>query len=91
MSINSDYNRSNLKKIDWRIVTIILKHLYENSYEKRTNLAMISGLQYSRFMRYLKWLQFVKWVEVIEKDESKMVQLTSTGTEICEKLHTLEK
>ncbi len=80
------YDKSSLQRIDWDIVTFILKYLYENSYEKKTRLSMCVGLQYSRFLRYVKWLQLVDWIDVIKKDNSNVLVLTDDGIIICNKL-----
>ena len=88
--VNTNYSKSILHKIDWNIVTFLMRYLYHNPYEKKTNLAMKAGLQYSRFIRYLKWLQFVKWVDLRKKDGYNVIILTQTGRNICKELYTYE-
>ena len=84
-----NYNNSFLKKIDWEIIVFLLDYLHHNPNQKRTNLSMKTGLNYSRFMRYIEWLYLVEWIKISKSNDTTLINLSSQGRRMIKKIQNM--
>jgi predicted transcriptional regulator len=77
-----------LEKPDLYVVARFLDIMYTNgSGMKKTNIQMLLGVRYPRFMEYLEWLLEHKLVEEsFDEDKTERIRLTPKG---IESYHTL--
>ena len=82
-----------LEKPDLYIVARFLEIMYRNgSRMKKTNIQMLLGIRYPRFIEYLDWLLAHRFVEEsVDDEDAKIIILTSKGVESYRKLVDLIK
>ena len=77
-----------LEKPDLYVVARFLDILYRNgSAMKKTNIQMLLGINYPRFMEYREWLLNHGLVELITEDEkTERIKLTPKGIDSYHRL-----
>jgi predicted transcriptional regulator len=70
-----------LEKPDLYVVARFLDIMFRNgSVMKKTNIQMLLGLNYGRFMEYLEWLLEHQLVaETLDEEKAKRIALTPKG------------
>ena len=82
-----------LEKPDLYIVARFLEIMYRNgSKMKKTNIQMLLGIRYPRFMEYFEWLLQHAFVEEsLDEEDAKILILTPKGIDSSRKLVDLIK
>jgi predicted transcriptional regulator len=76
-----------LDRPDLYVLSRFLDAIYQKGYtSKRTNIQMLSGLNYPRFEEYLQWSMEHQLVAEIEDTGCKRIVLTQKGIESYHKL-----
>ncbi len=87
---NCKCKKSKIKRIDWSILTSIVKYLNYHPYENKTNLATKIGLQYSRFLKYLTWLECYHLIDIVKKDGCDTIILNKKGIGFAKEFYILD-
>ncbi|MFI5450492.1 MAG: winged helix-turn-helix domain-containing protein [Candidatus Bathyarchaeia archaeon] len=82
-----------MEKPDLYVVARFLEIMYRNnSSMKKTNIQMLLGIRYPRFMEYLDWLMKHEFVaESLDDEKAKIIILTPKGIDSYHRLVDLIK
>lgn len=81
-----NYNTDPLKIINFKIAVKILSIINDEPKINPTNLAMQTGLQYSRCYRYLVWWDMLQCIKITFLGKRQSISLTPRGKDISKKL-----
>lgn len=78
--------KSEIQRIDWKIIERLVRILYYHSRLKKTHISTKSNLSYDKCRRYLDWMEDMDLIEKISSDDgSELVVLTERGTVLYNK------
>ncbi len=73
-----------LQRIDINAMKRLMSTLYENGYEKRTNLARNANMNYDTCVHYLIYLEFIDFAKKIIESKYEKYGLTVNGISFCQ-------
>jgi predicted transcriptional regulator len=82
--------RTELKRIEWRIVKRIMAMLYHHNKMKKSHISTRGNLAYDNCRRYLEWMEMMELVRRENDEGFEVILLTEKAkTLYTEKLQTI--
>lgn len=85
-NIKSDKNIKNLRRMDLVVANRLIMTVYENTMEKKTNIARNSKMGYDKCVRYLTVLEMMDFVKKDLDNKFELISLTESGIKYAHKI-----